>query len=405
MTSGGLGLALARWVEILPPDAMAELRECLERRPLDVATACSGTDGPIISLMSITTALHAPSQSFRHVWSCEASPRKQQFIRASFPLLPSLFVDVCQLSKPNGAFDVLSGTYKAVDRPHLLVCGFSCKSVSTANCQRARYKTCIQDASGMTGNTWNGVFNFLRLRAPPLLLAENVEGLCKRNDGEEPAVNTIMNQLRSLGYSVGFEVVDSRSYGSVQRRRRVWIFAWKPMDRMPPVERQRLPFLQLLADTFPIDLNAWMDACPASFISSGSASLNARELDVLEAVHERLLLQRKPVDLSTVIVDVSKSREMCVHCCGAIPCVLPNSKMVRMVDYAVLSPLHLAAAQGLLERDLAGISQCMDSLHGQTPKLLCDLAGNAMTVSTAAAVSLVFLARVLCPSCSSTCGP
>lgn len=56
---------------------------------------------------------------------------------------------------------------------------------------------------------------------PKGFLLENVEGLVNHNEGN--TLNTIINQLKKLGYEVNYGLIDSQYFGLAQSRKRVYI--------------------------------------------------------------------------------------------------------------------------------------------------------------------------------------
>ena len=73
--------------------------EHLEGRRMRVATMCSGTESPLLSLDLIRRSLvehYDTNLEFEHVFSCEIEPFKQAYIERNFKP-PLLFRDVCEL--------------------------------------------------------------------------------------------------------------------------------------------------------------------------------------------------------------------------------------------------------------------------------------------------------------------
>jgi hypothetical protein len=69
------------------------------KRPLRVATMCSGTESPLLALNLISRTLredHGTPLEIEHVFSCEIEPFKQAYIERNFHP-PILFRDVCEL--------------------------------------------------------------------------------------------------------------------------------------------------------------------------------------------------------------------------------------------------------------------------------------------------------------------
>ena len=66
-----------------------------------------------------------------------------------------------------------------------------CKSVSTENNDRGNNRTCIADATGLTGRTFDGVRRYVERFRPKLVICENVTGLLKRFLGAEPQIHDL----------------------------------------------------------------------------------------------------------------------------------------------------------------------------------------------------------------------
>lgn len=75
----------------------------ISRRPLRVATMCSGTESPLLALSLISRSVydqHGMKINIEHVFSCEIEPFKQAYIERNFHP-PLLFRDVCELGQPS----------------------------------------------------------------------------------------------------------------------------------------------------------------------------------------------------------------------------------------------------------------------------------------------------------------
>ena len=101
------------------------------------------------------------------------------------------------------------------------IAGFVCKSVSTENNDRGNNRTCIADATGLTGRTFDGVRRYVERFRPKLVICENVMGLLKRFRGGEPQIHAVRAVFAKLGYSFQHVAVDTRDFFLPQRRPRV----------------------------------------------------------------------------------------------------------------------------------------------------------------------------------------
>ena len=102
----------------------------------------------------------------------------------------------------------------------LLTAGFPCQDLS----QAGRTRGIRGSRSGLVGE----VFRLLQDAMTPWVLIENVPFMLHLAGGE--ALHVIIAALEDLGYSWAYRVVDSRSFGLPQRRRRVYLLASRGND-------------------------------------------------------------------------------------------------------------------------------------------------------------------------------
>lgn len=115
----------------------------------------------------------------------------------------------------------------ATDIPNhtLLVGGFPCQDYSVA-------KTQAEGILGQKGVLWWEIKRILEAKQPSFVLLENVDRLLKSPSKQRGRDFGIMlGCLRDLGYSVEWRVINAAEYGYPQRRRRVFIFAFKNWTR------------------------------------------------------------------------------------------------------------------------------------------------------------------------------
>lgn len=137
---------------------------------------------------------------FRALWCAEIDTNPSAVLAARFPDTPNLG-DVREIGSPA--------------RPDVLVGGFPCQDISRGNAERR----------GIQEGTRSGLFHdFARIadatRAPWVVI-ENVEGLLDSNGGRDLA--TVIGVLADLGYVGGWRLVDARSFGVPQARRRLLV--------------------------------------------------------------------------------------------------------------------------------------------------------------------------------------
>ena len=125
----------------------------------------------------------------------------------------------------NLAYEVLYGhktvgditKVKAEDVPDhdLLTFGFPCQSFSVAGKRLGFEDT--------RGTLFFEAARIAKSKKPKVLLGENVKGLISHDKGR--TLNTIIQTLCDIGYTVDFEVLNSKYFGVPQNRERIFIIA------------------------------------------------------------------------------------------------------------------------------------------------------------------------------------
>lgn len=130
----------------------------------------------------------------------EIDAKARAVLNRHFPAVP-VMEDVRHAGKHNlPAVDLIAG-------------GFPCQDVSVAG-----------NRAGLAGERSGLWFEFLRIvteLAPKWVVIENVPGLLSSNRGRDFAV--ILHGLVSVGYRVGWRVLDAQYFGLAQQRQRVFI--------------------------------------------------------------------------------------------------------------------------------------------------------------------------------------
>lgn len=106
---------------------------------------------------------------------------------------------------------------------NLLVGGFPCQDYSVASSLATS-----KGLEGKKGVLWWSIREFLEKKKPPFVLLENVDRLLKspaKQRGRDFGV--ILACFRDEGYTVEWRVINAADYGWQQRRRRIFIFAYK----------------------------------------------------------------------------------------------------------------------------------------------------------------------------------
>ncbi|NBI06098.1 DNA (cytosine-5-)-methyltransferase [Senegalia massiliensis] len=159
--------------------------------------------------------LNASSQDWNFVWANQYEPsRKSQhafecYIKHFGNNKNHVNMDIAQIDK------------KDIPEHNLLVGGFPCQDYSVA-------RTGAKGIQGKKGVLWWEINEVLKEKKPPFVLLENVDRLLKspsKQRGRDFGV--MLGCFNLLGYSVEWRVINAAEYGFPQKRRRVFIFAFR----------------------------------------------------------------------------------------------------------------------------------------------------------------------------------
>lgn len=132
-----------------------------------------------------------------------------------------------QSNNPDFNVDISSVTGRLEDDSNvvpnhtLLVGGFPCQDYSVATTQ-------AKGLEGKKGVLWWDIEKIIRHKRPPYVLLENVDRLLAspaKQRGRDMGI--LLACLRDLDYSVEWRVINAADYGFPQKRRRVFIFAFR----------------------------------------------------------------------------------------------------------------------------------------------------------------------------------
>lgn len=109
----------------------------------------------------------------------------------------------------------------SVPEHDLLVGGFPCQDYSVA-------RTNAKGINGKKGVLWWNILDIIKNSKPTFVLLENVDRLIKSPSSQSGRDFGIMlRTLNDVGYNVEWRVINAAEYGEVQRRKRIFIFAYK----------------------------------------------------------------------------------------------------------------------------------------------------------------------------------
>jgi DNA (cytosine-5)-methyltransferase 1 len=119
--------------------------------------------------------------------------------------------------------DISEMDKNAIPDHSLLVGGFPCQDYSVAHSLSSS-----KGIEGKKGVLWWQIRDILISKKAPFCLLENVDRLLKspaKQRGRDFGI--ILSCLAELGYSAEWRVVNAAQYGAAQRRRRIFIFAYR----------------------------------------------------------------------------------------------------------------------------------------------------------------------------------
>ncbi|MFI3214721.1 MAG: DNA (cytosine-5-)-methyltransferase [Eubacteriales bacterium] len=126
--------------------------------------------------------------------------------------------------------------------PHdFLVGGFPCQDYSVA-------QSGAKGIEGKKGVLWWEIRDIVEKHRPSYILLENVDRLIKSPSSQRGRdFGIILRCLNDLGYAVEWRVINAAEYGFAQRRRRIFIFAYKNTTSL--YKKLETTFAEVGADT------------------------------------------------------------------------------------------------------------------------------------------------------------
>lgn len=119
--------------------------------------------------------------------------------------------------------DISEVNKTSIPNHNLLVGGFPCQDYSVAHSLASS-----KGLEGKKGVLWWQIRDTIIAKNPPFCLFENVDRLLKSPASQRGRdFGVILACLNDLGYSVEWRIINAAIYGAAQRRRRIFIFAYK----------------------------------------------------------------------------------------------------------------------------------------------------------------------------------
>lgn len=172
---------------------------------LRVGTDCSGIEAPIQALIQLKIP-------FKHIFSSDIDKFVIQSIKANYD--PEIIFGDPDGLYPNG--DITKRDIKDVPDIDFYVAGFPCQPFSFAGRRKG--------FEHKSGNVFWSCLELIETKKPKYFILENVKGLLSNNKGETwRIIWDAISDLKSIGYTTGWKVLNTCDYGIPQNRERVFI--------------------------------------------------------------------------------------------------------------------------------------------------------------------------------------
>ena len=155
---------------------------------------------------------------FKFVWANQREPSTK--IQHAYDCYKTRF----NCKEPECSNQDISKVDKTLIPDHSLLCGgFPCQDYSVARSLKNE-----KGIQGKKGVLWWQINDILREKKSPFVLLENVDRLLKAPSKQRgQAFGIMLRCFFEQGYSVEWRVINAAQYGHPQRRRRIFIFAYK----------------------------------------------------------------------------------------------------------------------------------------------------------------------------------
>lgn len=164
--------------------------------------------------------------------------------------------------------DDISKVKNEIPNHDLLVGGFPCQDYSVAHGNKA------EGIKGKKGVLWWEILDIVNSKSPKAILLENVDRLLKsptQQRGRDFAI--MLRALCDAGYFVEWMAINAADYGMYQKRRRVFIFAYKNRAKFDFSKAEKyIKEKTIFKDDFPI-LDIVEDVKQHNFTSDKYADL------------------------------------------------------------------------------------------------------------------------------------
>ncbi len=189
------------------------------------------------------------NRDWKFVWANQWEPSTK--VQHAYECYRTRFGDECSNE------DINQVDKTTIPNHSLLVGGFPCQDYSVA-----RSLSNEKGIEGKKGVLFWDIADILKAKKPPFVLLENVDRLLKSPSKQRGRDFGIMLRTFSdLGYNVEWRVINAADYGAAQRRRRIFIFAWKKDTKynksLSDSSQYDLAFNKgLFAKNFPVEIKS-----------------------------------------------------------------------------------------------------------------------------------------------------
>lgn len=227
--------------------------------------------------------LEKSSSRFKTIWANQWEPGKKN--QHAFECYIQHFGKT-----NNHVNDDIAKVKELIPHHDLLVGGFPCQDYSVA-------RTGAEGIEGKKGVLWWEINSIIIKNKPKYVLLENVDRLLKspaKQRGRDFAV--ILRCFYDNGYAVEWRVINAAEYGQAQRRRRVFIFAYKNNTKLNEILNKNIKKSKnieesmfywitkkgFFADTFPVEFEH-------NFLKRNISSITEDQYDDLASVSNNFM--------------------------------------------------------------------------------------------------------------------
>lgn len=159
--------------------------------------------------------LESADKDFKTIWANQWEPSRKK--QDAYECYIANFGDC----KHHSNEDINNVDITTIPDHTLLVGGFPCQDYSVAS-------TGAKGIEGKKGVLWWNIYEILKEKKPKFVLLENVDRLLKSPSSQRGRDFSVMlGCFQEEGYSVEWRVINAAEYGFPQRRRRIFIYAYK----------------------------------------------------------------------------------------------------------------------------------------------------------------------------------